>query len=145
MIGLSEYIFEKLKEVPYNGFAILKPEFLDKQEDFEKKLEDNEWKISDITKIKLSKDDAKKLYDCHKDEDFYDDLCEYMSSDDCIAYKLYKDCEDPIEDLKKVKNEVRDEWGKDDMKNCMHSSDSKENVKREAEICFSKNYNEEDR
>lgn len=143
MIGLVEYLInESKKEVKFNGFAILKPEFLDKQDDFEQKLEDNSWKISDMTKIKLSLDDAKKLYDCHKDEDFYDDLCKYMSSDKCIAYKLYKDCEDPIEDLKKVKEEVRGEFGKDDMKNCMHSSDSKENVKREAEICFSKNYEE---
>ena len=37
---------------------------------------------------------------------------------------------------KKVKDEVRDKYGKDDMKNCMHSSDSKENVEREADICF---------
>jgi len=144
MKSLVEYITEKLKEVPYNGFAILKPEFLDNQEDFEKELEDNGWKISDLTKIKLSLDDAKKLYDCHKDEDFYDELCKYMSSDKCIAYKLYKDCEDPIKDLKKVKDEVREKYSKDDMKNCMHSSDSKENVTREAEICFSKNYKDED-
>ena len=139
MKSLTNYICEAMQK-KFNGFAILKPEFLDIQDDFEDMLEDNGWKISDLTKIKMSLDDAKNLYKSHEKEDFYDDLCKYMSSGKCIAYELYKDCEDPIKDLKKLKDKVRDKWGKDDMKNCMHSSDSKENVKREADICFKINY-----
>lgn len=139
MMNLVEYLN---KDVPVNGFAILKPGFLDLQKDFENELEDNGWKISDLTKIKMNLDDAKNLYKSHENEDFYDDLCKYMSSDKCIAYELYKDCEDPIKDLKKLKDKVRDKWGKDDMKNCMHSSDSLENVKRESDICFDINYKE---
>ena len=53
-----------------------------------------------------------------------------------ISFQSLLYCKDPIKDLKKVKDEVRDKYGKDDMKNCMHSSDSKENVEREADICF---------
>lgn len=139
MKSLTNYICEAMQK-KFNGFAILKPEFLDIQDDFEDMLEDNGWKISDLTKIKMSLDDAKNLYKSHEKEDFYDDLCKYMSSGKCIAYELYKDCEDPIKDLKKLKDKVRDKWGKDDMKNCMHSSDSKENVEREADICFKINY-----
>ena len=139
MKSLTNYIYEAMQK-KFNGFAILKPEFLDIQDDFEDMLEDNGWKISDLTKIKMSLDDAKNLYKSHEKEDFYDDLCKYMSSGKCIAYELYKDCEDPIKDLKKLKDKVRDKWGKDDMKNCMHSSDSKENVEREADICFKINY-----
>lgn len=138
-MNLVEYLN---KDVPVNGFAILKPGFLDLQKDFENELEDNGWKISDLTKIKMGLDDAKNLYKSHEKEDFYDDLCKYMSSDKCIAYELYKDCKDPIKDLKKLKDKVRDKWGKDDMKNCMHSSDSLENVKRESDICFDINYKE---
>ena len=141
MKSLTNYICEVMKK-KFNGFAILKPEFLDIQNDFEDMLEDNGWKISDLTKIKMSLDDAKNLYKSHEKKDFYDDLCKYMSSDKCIAYELYKDCEDPIKDLKKLKDKVRDKWGKDDMKNCMHSSDSLENVKRESDICFDINYKE---
>ena len=139
MKSLTNYICEAMQK-KFNGFAILKPEFLDIQDDFEDMLEDNGWKISDLTKIKMSLDDAKNLYKSHEKEDFYDDLCKYMSSGKCIAYELYKNCEDPIKDLKKLKDKVRDKWGKDDMKNCMHSSDSKENVEREADICFKINY-----
>ena len=121
-----------------NGFAILKPEFLGLQDELEELLADNEWKINDMRRAKMSLDDAKELYKCHEKEDWYDDLCKYMSSDECICYNLYKDCDDPIEDLKKVKDIARKKWGKDDMKNCMHSSDSLDNVKRESKICFSK-------
>lgn len=136
MIELTKYILEKLYEVPVNGFAILKPGFLSKQDEFEQHLEDNGWKISDLTKRQLSLEQAKELYKPHEKEDFYDDLCKYMSSDKCIAYKLYKDCKDPIKDLESVKEEARKKWGKDEMRNCMHSSDSKENVKRESDIVF---------
>jgi nucleoside diphosphate kinase len=31
---------------------------------------------------------------------------------------------------------MRDNWGKDDMENAMHSSDSLENVSRESDICI---------
>ena len=135
MKSLTNYICEAMRK-KFNGFAILKPEFLDVQDDFEDMLEDAGWDIINYKTIKMNLDEARDLYKVHEKEDFYDDLCHYMSSGNCIAYKLYKDCKDPIKDLKKVKDEVRDKYGKDDMKNCMHSSDSKENVEREAEICF---------
>ena len=135
MKSLTNYICEAMQK-KFNGFAILKPEFLDVQDDFEDMLEDAGWDITNYKTIKMNLDEARDLYKVHEKEDFYDDLCYYMSSGNCIVYKLYKDCKDPIKDLKKVKDEVRDKYGKDDMKNCMHSSDSEENVEREAEICF---------
>lgn len=135
MISLTEYVLESEKDKT-NGFAILKPGFTDKKEDFEKALERESWKITDSKQMKMTFDDAKNLYKCHEKEDFYDDLCKYMSSDKCICYTLYKDCDNPIEDLKSLKEEMRKKYGKDEMRNCMHSSDSKENVRRESKICF---------
>ena len=38
--------------------------------------------------------------------------------------------------MKKLKNKARDAWGKSEMKNAMHSSDSLENVKRESKVVF---------
>ena len=38
--------------------------------------------------------------------------------------------------MKEIKHHFRDKYGKDDMKNCMHSSDSLENVQREGKIIF---------
>lgn len=132
MKSLIQYIKEALGEV--NGFCILKPEFLEHEFEFDELLKNNNWQIVQKTKKTLSLPEAQELYISKAKEDYYEDLCIYMASDECIAYMLYKDCEDPIKDLEKLKDKVRKTWGKDDMKNAMHSSDSKENVEREYKL-----------
>ena len=67
---------------------------------------------------------------------YYKDLCKYITSDKCLCALCHKDCDDPIEDMKTLKDKVRKAWGKDEMKNAMHSSDSLENVKREKNLVF---------
>ena len=139
MISLVDYIsfnINESKEDYVNAFVILKPEFTNHRDEWEKLLTDDEWDILDKKVVRLTIDQAKELYMMHKGKDFYDDLCEYMASGDCICAKCYKECEDPIEQMDALKDKVRDKWGKDDMKNAMHSSDSLENVKREAKIVF---------
>ena len=121
MKSLIQYIKEALSEV--NGFCILKPEFLEHEFEFDELLKNNNWQIVQKTKKTLSLPEAQELYISKAKEDYYEDLCIYMASDECIAYMLYKDCKDPIKDLEKLKDKVRKTWGKDDMKNDMHSSD----------------------
>jgi len=132
MKSLIQYIKEALGEV--NGFCILKPEFLEHEFEFDELLKNNNWQIVQKTKKTLSLPEAQELYISKAKEDYYEDLCIYMASGECIAYMLYKDCKDPIKDLEKLKNKVRKTWGKDDMKNAMHSSDSEENVEREYKL-----------
>lgn len=140
MKSLTNYINEQLinesKEDYVNSFVILKPEFLEHEEAWLQMLDEDEWDILDKKKLTLSKEQAEQLYMMHKGKDFYDDLVEYMSSGECLCAKCYKECEDPIEEMDSLKDKVRDKWGKNDMKNAMHSSDSIENVKRESKIIF---------
>ena len=121
-----------------NGFVILKPEFLNHEEEFVKLLKNNGWDIIQKVKRTLSNDEACELYKMHKDKDFYKDLCKYMSSGDCLCCLCHKDCKDPIKDMDALKDKVRKTWGKDDMKNAMHSSDSLDNVNRESKLIFEK-------
>ena len=137
MRTLKSFIYEAVKAAQgINAFVILKPEFLKYQEQFEDMLKNNDWQIIQHKKFKMPLKTAQELYKMHEKKDFYKDLCEYMSSDDCICYTLSKDIADPIKDMDKLKDKVRKTWGKDDMKNAMHSSDSEENVKRESNIIF---------
>lgn len=136
MKKFSTFILEA-DNIELNGFCILKPEFLDHTDDFIALLKNNDWKIIQKKKLLLNKEQAKDLYSPHKDKDFYKDLCDYMSSGECLCCSCHKDCDNPIEDMKKLKDKVRENWGKDEMKNGMHSSDSIENVNRESKICFS--------
>lgn len=124
-----------------NGFCVLKPGFISHDKDFKKRLQDKGWNVLKDVKLQLNDQQSHDLYIPHKDKPFYNDLCKYMTSDYSHAYLCYKDCKDPIKDMDSLKDEIRKEWGKDEMKNAMHSSDSLDNVKRESDIYFNINEN----
>ena len=134
MKTLIQFIKEQSAEL--NAFVILKPEFLKYEQQWLDMLTNNDWQIVQKKKLKLTHEQAEELYKMHKDKDFYKDLCDYMSSDDCICCTCHKDCKDPIKEMKKLKDKARDAWGKSEMKNAMHSSDSLKNVERESKIVF---------
>ena len=69
MKSLVEYILENIQE-EVNGFCILKPEFLEHEEEFEKLLMNNKWSIIQKVKRTLSKPEAEELYIGMKDKDF---------------------------------------------------------------------------
>lgn len=134
MKSLKQFLFESVQEV--NGFVMLKPEFLDKSEEWCKMLQNNGWQIIQKKEFIMPNDMANELYIMHKNKPFYKDLCKYITSDKCLCALCHKDCDNPIEDMKTLKDKVRKAWGKDEMKNAMHSSDSLENVKREKNLVF---------
>ena len=137
MKTLSSFISESLDS--QREFVILKPEFTDKDRDFEELLNNHGWKVIQKKKQTLTKEKAEKLYAMHRHKPFYDALINYMSSGPCICYSVFTDDKtkkDPVKDMSRIKDEVRKVWGKDDMKNAMHSSDSPENVTRETNICM---------
>ena len=125
-----------------NGFCILKPGFVNEYEkQFCDLLQKSGWNIINKKRTVLTPDQASTLYVNLEEKPFYADLCDYMSSDDCLCVSCYKDinkCKDndPICDMKELKDTVRDQWGEDEMKNAMHSSDSLDNVVRETTLCF---------
>lgn len=135
MKSLVSYINESLEKEP-NMFVIIKPGFLDKENEIEQMITSEGWEILKKEQKKLDKPTVEKLYKNQKDEKFFDDLCNYMSSGDSIGYQLYKDTNNPIDGMKKIKEKVRDSYAKDEMKNGMHSSDSEQNVKREIKLYF---------
>lgn len=136
MKTLKLLLEEQEAPVGVNGFCILKPEFTQFEDEFCTLLNNNDWKIVKKVKKKLTKDEAEKLYANKKDESFYNALCDYMSSGECICCSCSKECDDPIKDMDIIKKKVRKQWGKDDMKNGMHSSDSINNVERESKLCL---------
>ena len=139
MKSLKSFILEDAED-SRREFVILKPEFTDKDSDFEELLNNHGWKVIQKKKQTLSKEKAEKLYAMHKHKPFYDALINYMSSGPCVCYSVFTDDKtkkDPVKDMSKIKDEVRKVWGKDEMKNAMHSSDSLDNIKREMDIAFS--------
>lgn len=119
-----------------NGLAILKPGFLKFEKNLENMLNDNGFIILYKINKQLSLEQAKMLYLPHKDKEFYNDLCVYMSSGPIIIYLCYTSLNDPIKTMNEIKDCFRNNFALDDMKNGMHSSDSLENVEREKNICL---------
>lgn len=143
MKNLVEFIREQLQASDNTkAFVIIKPGFLQYTDEIHDYIINKGFIMHDHTyPMKLSKEQAENLYSPHKDKEFYSDLCEYMTSNDVIASiwsfdkKKYPNT-NTISLMKEIKDHFRDKYGKDEMKNCMHSSDSLDNVKREAKIIF---------
>ena len=143
MKTLTKYYEDVVMSPEPNGFCMLKPEFNEYGPEFVALLKNKGWKVLDHVSKKFSPNEAEDFYKGLKDKPFFHKLCNYMSSGPCECYKCHKRCKDPIGEMKAFKKQVREQWGIDEMKNAMHSSDSPEAVIRECGIAFSKQCNED--
>lgn len=136
MKSLKDYITEGLSNQK-KIFVVIKPGFLDKTKDILNIYKENGWECESTTIKQLMPEEAKKLYSVHKKKDFYKPLCEYMISDVTRAFIFVKETNnDEFKEASRIKDEIRKKWGESDMRNVVHSSDSKENMGREASIYF---------
>ena len=120
-------------------FVIIKPGFLPLCSKILQIFEEKGWNISQLRTKQLLLSEARTLYSIHKNEDFYDDLCKYMSSGLTMAFIFSKDnaTGDVFEETGNIKDIIRKKWGESDMRNVIHSSDSLEHMNKEASIYFS--------
>lgn len=120
-------------------FTIVKPGFLDYTPEIIDIFKQQGWTATKIRTTKLLRSQAADLYRSLSKEDFFPNLCDYMSSDPSTAI-IYEHPTLPQKDAYKVvaviKDNIRDMWGIDDCRNVMHSSDSYSNMERESSIYF---------
>lgn len=120
-------------------FVIVKPGSLNLVPVIMERMKQRHWKVSKTTVKKLQLSEAEKLYEVHKDKDFYEDLCKYMASDLSRAFiftRPGKVSDGVFEEVARLKDQIRDEYGESDMRNVMHSSDSISNMMKEASVYF---------
>ena len=138
MKNLKEYITEGIDSYK-KIFVVIKPGFLDKSQEILDIYKDEGWTLKFATIKQLLLSEAKELYKVHKKQDFYKNLCDYMSSDITRAMIFTKETnKDEFKEATRIKDVIRDKWGESDMRNVVHSSDSKENMEHEAGIYFGK-------
>ncbi len=139
MESLTTHLTESLHN-PAEIFIIIKPGFFQYTQDILNRFAEGGWKILKQRSKKLLLQEAKQLYKIHKKEDFYKDLCKYMSSDITTAFILRNDklkqSPDTFKETTKIKDEIRDKYGESDMRNVIHSSDSLEHMNQEKSIYF---------
>jgi nucleoside-diphosphate kinase len=103
------------------------------------------FKIISSRMAKLTKEEACKFYNVHKDKDFFEELTDYASSG--VIFLLCIEKENAIEDLRQLigdtdpeKSEegtIRKLYGHNIRKNAIHASDSLENALKEISFFFS--------
>ena len=94
---------------------------------------------------RLSKEEAGKFYEVHKERPFYGELVDYMSSGPIVAAILEK--ENAVEDFRKLigatnpanaeEGTIRKKYAESMGKNAVHGSDSDENAMIEGNFFFS--------
>ena len=123
----------------YDGFIIIKPEFLRYTDDIIRDLHRLNFVIIEAREKTLTREEAETIYSIHKGKPFYEELIEYMTSGPSIGMILlspFSDRESAIETLKQLKEKYRKRYRIDKTRNVMHSSDSYQNVIFEAEAFF---------
>jgi nucleoside-diphosphate kinase len=95
--------------------------------------------------LKLSREQAEKFYEVHRERPFYNDLVEFMSSGPIVAAVLKK--ENAIDAYRRfigstnpkdaAPGTIRALFGTNIQENAVHGSDSDENATREAAFFFS--------
>ena len=123
----------------YNIFVIVKPGFLEDTPYIINQFKEYGWIVDKIKTKKLLLSEAKKLYEPHKKEDYFESLCNYMISDLTTGILFVKD--KPInskmfEETNKIKDIIRKKIGENEMRNGIHSSDSFDRLNIESEIYF---------
>lgn len=141
MKRLIDFIYEKiLDNNEVKAFTIIKPGFTKYKDEIYDYINKKGFILNKETNlIKLTDKQITDLYGCHSKEDWYNDLCKYMGSGEIYGANWKFDYEknpgtNTISLMKDIKHHFRDKYGKDKMRNCMHSSDSLNNVQRESKI-----------
>ena len=122
-----------------NIFVIVKPGFLKDNQFIIKEFEKRGWKVDRIKTKRLLLSEAKRLYEPHKKEEWFDDLCNYMSSDLSMGILFVKDkpmTRKMFDETNKIKDIIRKKLGESEMRNAIHSSDSLERLEIERGIYF---------
>lgn len=134
MISLADYI---------NGqkcFVVVKPGFLDLAQKVIEEFEDAGWSIFATKTKKLLLPESHELYKPHEKEDFYEDLCKYMSSGLSMGIIFTRPgaLGEGFKTVDALKDKLRKEYGESDMRNLMHSSDNLERARIESQVYFNK-------
>lgn len=103
------------------------------------------FRIAAMKMLSLSKEQAQKFYEVHKERPFYNELVEFMTSGPIIAAVLekenavsaFRDFIGATNPAEAKEGTIRNKFGVSIQENCVHGSDSDENAKREIKFYFS--------
>ena len=109
------------------------------------RIHEGGFKISAMRMLWLTRGEAERFYEVHKERPFYRDLVEFMTSGNIVVAVLKK--ENAVEDYRKLigatdpakaeEGTIRKEFAESMRANAVHGSDSDENALIESSFFFS--------
>ena len=109
------------------------------------KIHEAGFKISAMRMLWLTKGEAQRFYEVHKERPFYEDLVQFMTSGPIVVAVLKK--ENAVEEYRKLigntdpakaeEGTIRKEFAESMQANAVHGSDSDENALIESSFFFS--------
>ena len=108
------------------------------------RIEEEGFKILGMKLLQLSKSDAQKFYEVHKERPFYDDLCNYMISGPVVvaalqaegAVQKWRDLIGATDPKEAAPNTIRALYAESKEANAVRGSDSAENAQNEVSFFF---------
>ena len=130
-------------------FAMIKPDAVESNNigNITQMISDAGFTIKAMKLTQLSKYQAQKFYEVHKERPFYGELVEYMTSGPIVAAVLEK--ENAVADFRALigstdpaeaaDGTIRKKYAESKGRNAVHGSDSDENAEIESNFHFSEN------
>jgi nucleoside-diphosphate kinase len=127
--------------------AIVKPDAVSRNLAGEilKRIEASGLRICAVKSMQLTRAQAERFYDVHKERPFFGSLCDYMSSGPVVVAVLggdgaiarWRELMGATDPLKAAPGTIRKDLGVDVEKNATHGSDAAETAAREIAFFFS--------
>lgn len=138
MKSLTNYLASNISDPMRKNhvLAVVKPGFENLLGTVSNLFKENGYTIVKTKSTRLTMEQAEQLYEVHKKESFYEELCKYMSSGITTAFILKKKSDNIFDEFAKLKDKIRDEYGESEMRNVLHSSDSYKSFTHEAGVYF---------
>lgn len=138
MKSLTNYLASNISDPMRKNhvLAVVKPGFENLLGTVSNLFKENGYTIVKTKSTRLTMEQAEQLYEVHKKESFYEELCKYMSSGPTTAFILKKKSDNIFDEFAKLKDKIRDEYGESEMRNVLHSSDSYKSFTHEAGVYF---------
>lgn len=138
MKSLTNYLASNISDPMRKNhvLVVVKPGFENLLGTVSNLFKENGYTIVKTKSTRLTMEQAEQLYEVHKKESFYEDLCKYMSSGITTAFILKKKSDNIFDEFAKLKDKIRDEYGESEMRNVLHSSDSYKSFTHEAGVYF---------
>ncbi|MDB5107857.1 MAG: nucleoside-diphosphate kinase [Candidatus Binatus sp.] len=127
-------------------FAIVKPDAVKRglTGDILKRIEASGLSIAAMRKLRLSRAEAEKFYEVHKDRPFFSGLCDYMTSGPVVVMVLqgegaivkWRQLMGATDPKKAEAGTIRRDFGIDVEQNATHGSDAPETAAQEIAFFF---------